>query len=140
MDTSIWVAALCNEAATAAVQEWLADQPGGDLAVSDWVITEFSSALSLKIRTGQITPEHRADALKEFKHLLSVSLLTFHISPEDFHTAARLADMHQSGLRAGDALHLATCANQGHTLATLDKTLATTATQLGVAIRNPNSE
>ncbi len=37
------------------------------------------------------------------------------------------------GLRAGDALHLAICANQGATLCTLDRRLIDAATALGVA-------
>src|SRR5712671_4267925 len=63
LDASPLVAVLTNEAETGRMQHWLGQQPVDDLAVSDWVATEFSSALSIKLRTGQIGAAHRADAL-----------------------------------------------------------------------------
>jgi predicted nucleic acid-binding protein len=63
LDTSLLVAVLTNGAETERMQHWLEQQPVDDLALSDWVATEFSSALSIKLRTGQIGAAHRADAL-----------------------------------------------------------------------------
>lgn len=39
VDTSVLVAALTRESRTAEAQDWLATQPAGQLAVSDWVLT-----------------------------------------------------------------------------------------------------
>jgi uncharacterized protein len=50
----------------------------------------------------------------------------------DFRTAARLADQHAIGLRAGDALHLAICASHGATLCTLDRRLGDAGSALGI--------
>jgi len=61
LDTSLLVAVLTNGAETERMQHWLGQQPVDDLALSDWVATEFSSALSIKLRTGQIGAAHRAD-------------------------------------------------------------------------------
>jgi uncharacterized protein len=47
IDTSLLVAALTNEAETERIQGWFGQQAEGDLAISDWVATEFSSALSI---------------------------------------------------------------------------------------------
>ena len=66
LDTSLLVAALTHEAQTARVQAWLDAQAADDLAISDWVGAEFSAALSIKRRLGQMGADHRADALAAF--------------------------------------------------------------------------
>lgn len=132
LDTSLLVAALTNETRTEAVQAWLGKQKPGALFVSDWVATEFSAALSLKIRTGQIAEEHRASALSAFARLNAESLTVLPIAASQFRTAARFADQHALGLRAGDALHLAVAAECGAVLCTLDVKLARAGSSVGV--------
>jgi len=132
LDTSLLVAVLTNEAETERMQHWLGQQPVDDLAVSDWVATEFSSALSIKLRTGQIGAAHRADAMAAFARLAADSFTVVPVSRLQFRTAARFADQHTLGLRAGDALHLAVCADLGATLCTLDQRLSHAGSALGV--------
>lgn len=114
------------------MQDWLAAQEPGSLAISDWVITEFSSALSIKLRSGQIALSHRAEALAMFTRLCADSFTILPISGAQFRAAARYADQLALGLRAGDGLHLAICADQGATLHTLDRRLADAGPALGV--------
>jgi len=55
LDTSVLVSTLTNEADTSMVQTWLSCQNVRDLVISDWLVTEFSSALSVQMRTGQLS-------------------------------------------------------------------------------------
>jgi predicted nucleic acid-binding protein len=132
LDTSLLIAALTNEVETERMQHWLGRQPEDNLAISDWVATEFSSALSIKLRTGQIRIADRAEALATFTRQATDSFIAIPVSRLDFRTAARLADQHAIGLRAGDALHLAICANHGATLCTLDRRLGDAGSALGI--------
>jgi uncharacterized protein len=132
LDTSLLVAALTNEAETERMQHWLGQQREGDLAISDWVATEFSSALSIKLRTGQIMTGDRAEALATFTRLATDSFIVIPVSRSQFRTAARFVDQHTLGLRAGDALHLAICADHGVTLCTLDRRLSDAGSALGI--------
>lgn len=135
IDTSVLVSALTNESRTAEMQDWLASQRPEDLVISDWVMTEFSAALSVKIRTGQLAPEHRAEALAMFRSMAEVSLDVVAVSRRDFATAAQLSDQHAIGVRAGDALHLAIAANHGYHLVSLDRGLAEAASAFGVSFQ-----
>lgn len=137
LDTSLLVAALTNEPDSARIQSWLSGLPPGDATISDWVVTEFSSALAIKLRTGQLTVEHRAAALALFSRLSAESFVVLPVTGAHFQAAARFTDQHVLGLRAGDALHLAIVRDAGLTLCTLDRRLAEGGQALGVATLIP---
>lgn len=127
------VAALTYEARTVAVQNWLADQPPEELTISEWVVTEFSAALSLKVRMRHFEPADRARVLSAFTTLTEESFMVLAVTRLDFRTAARFSDRHATGLRAGDALHLAIAFNHGAHLLSLDRVQIKTAKALGLS-------
>jgi predicted nucleic acid-binding protein len=132
LDTSLLVSAFAREQQTPRIQQWLREQDTDELTISDWVVAEFSSALSIKLRTGNIGLAARAEALGLFGRFCATTFTILPVSRADFRMAARFADQHTLRLRASDALHLAIAAQHGATLCTLDRPLSEATTTLGV--------
>lgn len=64
LDTSVVVSLLVHEAKTADVKTWFAAM--NDVAVSsNWLISEFSSAISMKMRAREITGEVGAQRMRD---------------------------------------------------------------------------
>lgn len=134
VDTSVIVALLIVEPKTQSVTAWytgLGDTP----TCSDWLLTEFSSALSIKLRTGQINEASANRVRKEFKLLADGGLRIAPVSRGAFGHAAEMVRLHDSGLRSGDSLHLAVALELGaNQMATLDGTLAANAKRKGMEL------
>lgn len=133
LDTSVLVSALTKEVATTRVQTWLVDQDSANLAISDWVIAEFSAALSVKLRVGTIDANERSEALAEFREMSESALRVLTVGRAQFHAAASLAGQFALGLKAGDALHVAIAFDHGARLCTLDRRLSKAAHSLGAS-------
>ncbi len=133
LDTSAPVSALtANEVASEQARAWFDGQDGGDLVISEWVVAEFSAALSIKLRTGALIEPQRARALAIFGAMVERSLRVLPIEGAQFRVAARLCDQYASGLKAGDAFHLAVASDRGATLCSLDRRQVEAAGSLGV--------
>ena len=133
LDTSVLVSALTNEPGSTTVAAWLSKQDVNGLHISGWVVTEFSSALSIKVRTGVIDIVQRGAILAQFTQLAANSFVILPVEATAFRTAARFCDQPHLNLRAADALHLAICAENGATICTLDQGLGNAAPLVGVA-------
>lgn len=125
--------ALVTEPASSAVVAWLENRADARLTISDWVITEFSAALSVKLRSGTLDAEARERALAVFGDLLSGEFECLSIVSENFRLAASFVNRSETGLRGGDALHLAVAAIHGIRLCTRDRRLAEAGTGLGIS-------
>jgi hypothetical protein len=131
LDTSVLVAGLTAEPETGRIQQWLS-QLSETITVSDWVVTEFSAALSIKLRTRQIDAPQRARSLALFSEFYEGRAAILAVQGAAFRLAARFADQYAPGIRAGDALHLAVAFDAGATLCTLDRRLHDAGPTLGV--------
>ena len=131
LDTSVIVALLTGETSAARIRLWLNNHKPTLLTISEWSFTEVSSALSLKLRTGQITVKACKTAQTQFRLLAKNSFEVLPVSQQHFYEAARYCDRHDLALRSGDALHLAIAIDVKSELITLDKRFATAAQTLG---------
>lgn len=113
-----------QEAKTADVLQWYADCTQ-DLVSAAWCVTEFASALGFKQRTRQLSAEQANTAWVQFERMCANDLQLLPVAATTFHKAAMMTMNIASGLRAGDALHLA-CASEARckSMATLDVVLA----------------
>jgi len=133
LDTSVLVAAVTSEISSAHVLQWMREHDDS-LAISNWTLTEISAALSLKVRTLQITADEQATGLRQIEALRTTVLISAPIEDRHFFAARHFADRIETGLRAGDALHVAVAADYDMTLVTLDKRMAVGADLLGLDV------
>lgn len=133
VDTSVLVSALTREEGTERSQRWLAGADPNQLQVSQWTLTEVSSALSMKVRTSQIEEEHRRAAQGALHDLLFNSFVVLPVPDEAFTRASAFLENSALGLRAADALHLAIAAGAGSTIVTCDRSMHASALALGLA-------
>ena len=81
-----------------------------------------------------MTLEERARVLSNWRSARQENLTLVPVPPEAFDLAALCCDLHELGLRAGDALHVAVAALGGHRLATLGGAMAKAAVAVGVQV------
>lgn len=133
LDTSLVVSLLVEETASTRARAWVVEKRFSTrFVISWWVETEVSSALSKKVREGQIGTADRDRAMNAFKTLIAASAEMVPVLHEDFRMAERLCMNEAAGLRAADALHLAIASSNGSTLSTMDKRLADAGPRLGL--------
>jgi len=134
LDTSAAVPMFVPEPASPAIDAWF-ESCTEPLVSSDWIVTEFSSALSIKVRKGEISARQAQAAWKDFDAFCKSGLRLLPVSRKAFSAAAGMARNPASGLRSGDALHLAMALEAGASgIATADETLARNAKTNGLAV------
>ena len=137
VDTSVLVALLLKEPRSSEVARWHAACED-ELVSASWCVTEFASALYIKQRTGKIDGTEAQAAWQRFERLCANDMQLMPVEPVTFHRAAIMALDPDSGLRAGDALHLAAALDaKAKGMATLDEILAKNAKamKLKLAVR-----
>jgi len=139
LDTSFVLPLFIREASSEKVATLLQQVSPEELAVSLWTKTEFVSALARRVRMGDISTETATSAIIRFTQVLEESCEVLIPNAQDFEIATELLQNFHTGLRAGDALHLALVLNyQADSLYTLDNGLAKVAADLKITIKMLN--
>lgn len=138
LDTSVLVPLFVPEPESAVIRAWFDAHADATFAISDWTITEFSSAMGIKVRSKGLKPEQARKARSLMNKLATESLRVFPPTRSDYERAAKLLDHYLLGLRAGDALHLAVAQNEDvDCLYSLDRRLVEAGRQLKLRTMSP---
>ncbi|MBI5329146.1 MAG: type II toxin-antitoxin system VapC family toxin [Betaproteobacteria bacterium] len=134
MDTSVLVAAHTREPHTAPAQAWLSENTD-ELILTTWTLVECDSALAIKRRRGELDEAAQIAASIDIEAFAARHAPLFIPTEADYQRAREFCRQAASGLRAGDALHLAVALRlEASHLATLDQVLAANAIQQGLAV------
>lgn len=134
IDTSALVPAFIREPKSEAILAWL-ETSGEGLVVSEWSITEFSSAAAIKVRTGEVAPAMAKQARTRFLEFAQAHCSIAVPQRAEFRRAAELAGDTNLKLRAGDALHLAIAeASKVQGILCLDETMSAGAKTIGLNV------
>jgi predicted nucleic acid-binding protein len=133
-DTCLLLSLIFRDAGTAPALAWLESAGADPIMVSHWTITEFASAAGIMARRGDLSPHLHREGLERFRRFVTLRLRIEAPAAADFERASIWIENYRSGLRAGDALHLAICARTATMLCTADHTLADAANGLGLAV------
>lgn len=132
-DTSFLAPLILSEAASDPVAAFMQTLSREDLTVSHWTRVEFSSLLARQVRMGQLSEDSAHAADTRFETMIDGSFAVLLPDRADFDLAKAYLGRFETGLRAGDALHLAIAANRGaEALYSLDRKLIEAGRQLGV--------
>jgi predicted nucleic acid-binding protein len=121
LDTSFVAPLVIAEDTSNAVEAFVLKLKPGELATSLWTQVELASLVSRKVRMGELSTAEAEAVRREFERMLGESFELLVPSAADFAAAAKYLEVPKTGLRAGDALHLAIAANhRARKILTLD--------------------
>jgi uncharacterized protein len=132
MDTSFVAPIVLPEASSERIEDFMRQQPPGEMAVSHWTRVEFAGLVARRVRMKELSHEYAARVVVAFERLLADSLTIILPALSDYALAIDLLNRHNSGLRSGDAVHLAIALNHEAEFFTLDEKLIKAARLLGI--------
>jgi hypothetical protein len=122
LDTSFVAPLVITEETSDAVEAIVLKLKAGELTTSMWTQVELASLVARKVRMGDLSASEAHVVQREFERVLGESFEMLLPTGADFVTASKYVETPKTGLRAGDALHLAIAANHGATkILTLDR-------------------
>jgi predicted nucleic acid-binding protein len=123
-DTSFLAPLILPEATSDQIAAFVRRLPAEEFAVSHWTQVEFSSLIGREVRMGSLDAQAAARADARFEAMMDESFTILLPNADDFSLAKRYLGQFETGLRAGDAFHLAVANNhRAAVIYSLDKTL-----------------
>lgn len=135
-DTSFLAPLILRESTSARIERYVRRLPAEALAISHWTRVEFSSLLAREVRMGGLAPDAARAADQAFEDVVAESFIVLLPDGNDYALAKQYVQTYATGLRAGDALHLAIAKNHGaETIYSLDRMLLKAGKVLGLPVR-----
>ena len=134
-DTSFLAPLILPEATSDKIAAFVRELPATQFTVSHWTRVEFSSLLAREVRMGEMDADTAAQADAKFEAVVEESFSVVLPNADDFSLAKQYHFHFETGLRAGDALHLAIARNhRAEVIYSLDKTLLRAGKLLGLRV------
>ena len=132
-DTSFLVPLILPEATSTQIAELIGQLAVEQLTISHWTRVEFASLLAREVRMGGLSAEMAAIAGERFEEMVEQSFTILSPGVADFNLAREYLGKYETGLRAGDALHLAVASSHdAKTIYTLDKVMLKAGSIIGL--------
>jgi predicted nucleic acid-binding protein len=123
-DTSFLAPLVLPESTSDKIAAFVRRLPVEEFTVSHWTRVEFSSLIACDVRMSVLDAAAGARADARFEAMVDASFAVLLPNADDFGLAKRYLGKFNTGLRAGDALHLAIAGNrQAAAIYSLDKGL-----------------
>lgn len=136
LDTSFLTPLFREEPVSKRIENFLAAQSPGALAVSQWTRVEFTSVIARDVRMKTIDKTTARKLIEEFDALAEDSLHMLIPAASDFGLARDFVAEFATRLRGPDALHLAIAHNNdAEEILTLDEDLLFAAKVLKIKVR-----
>jgi len=134
-DTSFLAPLVLPESTSDKIAAFVRRLPVEELTVSHWTRVEFSSLIARDVRMSVLDAAAGARADARFEAMVDASFAVLLPNADDFGLAKRYLGKFNTGLRAGDALHLAIAGNrQAAAIYSLDKGLLMAGRLLGLPV------
>jgi predicted nucleic acid-binding protein len=134
-DTSFLVPLVLPEATSDRIAKFIQGLSAGQPTISHWTRVEFASLLAREVRMGGLDGRAARDADDRFEAVVAESFVVLLPDAGDFDLAREYVAHFETGLRAGDALHLAIAKNNRATaIYSLDRTMLKAGKRLGLPV------
>ena len=135
LDTSILIPLVIVEPSSDSIEALVQKIRPGDLTTSTWTQIEMASAIARKLRMGEFSASDASAVRLKFAQVLKEYFLILLPTSADYSLAAQYLEIPKTGLRAGDAFHLAIAANHhAKKILTLDKIFIKVGKQLKLPV------